>query len=211
MRAVGSRARLGGLAARLAGGAIGILILAGWPALASAGGGISLAFFSGGHGAHASWEQTVTPGGGLAGIELSNPLPTGATYSGATVNGVKGLAMSQVRELSFMIDTNGYMSGGAPRFSVILSDGVVLFPSAGDCFNLPISPHTGWQTAEFVSGTNPCAIYGSTAGPTGGAASWQAWTTFLGDQTIVALYIVQDEGPATAYIARVSVNDTVAR
>lgn len=173
--------------------------------------GISLAFFSGGLGANAHW-STVDPVGGTPTdvsrvIVFNNPLTTGSTYSGATVNGVSGLSMSDVTQLSFMIDTGAYMGAGAPRFSVILSDGVTLFPSAGDC---PLSANTGWQTAIFV-GPESCTIYGSESpGTTSGSATWSEWSSFLGDPTIVSMFIVQDEGPAQAYLANVSVNNHIA-
>ncbi|MHB1505314.1 MAG: hypothetical protein ACYCVA_01340 [Sulfobacillus sp.] len=195
------------LSAVAAGATLCALTLGGIPAAAAGASHLSLAFFSGGYGAHASWETQDAPAGTLRGIELVNPHATGKTYAGATVTGVTGLTMSEITQLSFMIDTNHYMGAGAPRFSVILSDGVLLYPSAGDCFNRPIVKNTGWLTAEFAAGSTPCMIYGSTGGP----ATWQQWTRTLGNPTIDALYIIQDEGPATAYIANVSVNGTVAR
>ncbi len=182
------------------------LVVAAPSGVAVADPGFALSFFSGGHGANAHWSTQSPPLGVLQDIVLSNPLPTGDTYTGAWVHGVSGMTMSQVSELSFMIDTDHYMGAGAPRFSVILSDGVYLYPSAGDCFNAPIQHDTGWQTAEFVSGANPCEIYGSTGGP----ESWSAWTAELGDPTISNLIIVQDEGPASAYLANVSVNGVIA-
>ncbi len=161
----------------------------------------SLSFFSGDNGAYATWSQQGTPPGIPWHIVFSNPSPTGTTYSGATINTVSGLTMSQITALSFMVDTSGYVGAGAPRFSIILSDGVTLFPSAGDC-GVSHNPSGGWVTVNFMT----CPIYGSSSGS---PQTWAQWTSALGNPTIDAVYLVQDEGPGTAELANVIVNQPV--
>lgn len=165
---------------------------------------MNLSFFSGGHGASAHWTFADVPLGQKKAIQLTNPKPTSTTWAGALVHGAAGLKMSDVTALSFMIDTDHYMGAGAPRFSV-LTDAqfagkpVTLFPSARDC---PLDPGHGWQTADFI---NNCLIYSSTGGP----QTWTQWTSSLSDPTITELFLIQDEGPAVAYVANVVVNQPI--
>ena len=161
---------------------------------------MNLSFFSGGQGASAHWSKADVPPGQKQSIQLTNPLPTGTTWAGALVHGAAGLKMSHVTALSFMIDTNDYMGAGAPRFSVLTTAGVTLFPSTIYC---GLAKDTGWQTADFI---NDCVIYsGSAPAP----KTWAQWTASLGDPAITQLFLIQDEGPGVAYVANVVVNQSI--
>lgn len=168
--------------------------------------GLSLAFFSGGQGASAHYVPADPNGNPATGkvIQLVNPLPTGNTYAGATVNNVAGMDMNSVSQLSFDVDTHAYLGAGAPRISVGLDDGTYLYLSTEGC---SFTGSTVWQAAEFAATGANCVFYTSKGGP---PQTWTAWTADLQDPTITGMALVQDEGPATAYVANVSLDGQVA-
>ena len=175
----------------------GLAAAAALAALAFAG-GASLAgpafgpfsFFAAG-GATAEWTKAVAHEGRFA-VKLDNPLPTGNAYAGLWVGGISGTPLSDLQELGFSV--TGYIGAGAPRFSLLLDDGTVLWLSALYCDDLDTgSPD--WKTVDFVNGA--CTIYDS-AGHT--HTSWSDVVAAHSDATVSALFLILDEGPATSYV-----------
>ncbi len=146
-------------------------------------------FFAAG-GATVEWTKEEALDGRFS-VKLANPLPTGSAYAGLWVGGIAGTPLSDLRELGFSV--KGYIGAGAPRFSLILDDGTVLWLSALYCDDPDGGPD--WKTVDFVGGT--CTIYDSSGHTHTG---WSDVLDHHGGATVSALFLILDEGPATSYV-----------
>jgi len=91
----------------------------------------------------------------------------------------------------------GYTGAGAPRFSIVLTDGKVLWPSAWYC---GVQNPSDWQQVDFVNGS--CTIYDSDGHAHNG---WSEVLSSHGSATIQNLFLILDEGPATSYVDDITV------
>ncbi len=117
------------------------------------------------------------PGDGNArfGLLLSKNGPTTTNASaGVVIEGVKGISVS---ELGYDVRNGGHCSGGAPRFNVVTSDGVLHFVGACTNGTLAGSPDPGWKTFRFTPA--------------------QAFPPFSPTQPVRSIAIVFDEGTDT--------------
>lgn len=143
------------------------------------------------NGATAEWTQEESLEGRFS-VKLDNPFPTGTAWAGVWVGGIAGTSLSALDALGFSV--NGYIGAGAPRFSLILDDGTVLWLSALYCDDLGPGPE--WKTVDFVAGV--CTIYDS-AGHA--HAGWSDVSSVHDDDaTIDALFLILDEGPGVSYV-----------
>lgn len=133
-------------------------------------------------------------------------LATGSSHAGAKIRGevgIVGQTLSNVNRIGFK--TKGYSGAGAPRLSVWISSGKWVYLSAFYCKH---DIGGGWSKTGFntpIDGGQPaCEIYTSkgdhyVADETGTA--WQHLRQAEGGDTVVKwVTLVQDEGPATAYV-----------
>ena len=145
------------------------------------------------------------------------------SYVGANVvnTPVNGADLGHVAALSFM--TSGYQGGGAPRISLVLSNGGVAYLDPEYCETAP--DVNGWRLADFrepaySGGADPtnCTIYTSFGVFTTGswqpgegpqisgeytAFDWMNWAASNGgsaEPTVSQIILVQDSGPGTSYI-----------
>ncbi len=129
-------------------------------------------------------------------LHLTKPCLTATNASsGATINGVSGITLT---ELNFDYRSDGHCGAGAPRFNVDASDG---FHFMGGCANgTQTDLGNGWIHV-VVDPTNPA----------------QAFPVLTPGATINSIDIVFDEGsdavgqgtPGSVYIDNISVNDQV--
>jgi len=152
-------------------------------------------FFTGGN-AVAAWTNEEAQSGRFS-VRLATNAPTGEAWAGVWVNGVSGAKLGDITALSFWV--KGYTGAGSPRFSVVLTDGMVLWPSAYWCI---LSNHVeNWTLVDFVNDPN-CWIYDSWGHAHQG---WGDVVAAHGDETVRNLFLIQDEGPAISYIDNITV------
>ncbi|HET7172130.1 MAG TPA: hypothetical protein VFI18_10870 [Gaiellales bacterium] len=103
---------------------------------------------------------------------------------------------SSVTNLSFEFDENNHVGAGAPRISVELENGDVLYLAAFYCNHPTINPN--WGRADFTAFTNNCAIWDSHGieYPADGIST--AWQVYLaahpGVQVDQAFLVLDEEG-----------------
>ena len=134
-------------------------------------------------------------------LRLSTFEDTGIAYAGVDpVNvAINGQAIADVNRLGFK--TRGYNGAGAPRISVELSNGHIAYLASFHC-NTVLSP-TVWRKTQFTSNAAGCAIFTNTTSyaSTGTSSAWdQLVAGEGGGVTINDIYLVQDEGPAIAWV-----------
>jgi hypothetical protein len=146
---------------------------------------------------------------GFAILLQTNAQNEAGGYAGIEISGVSGMTLSQLDHLGFAanVTSNAYghpaFGAGAPRFTIILSNGVVLFPDPFYCSDVSGTPLNTWASFDVVTDPN-CIVYGSTGGP----MTWSQVLSAYGDVPISQLFIIQDDSPATVYIRHIVVGDT---
>lgn len=151
-------------------------------------------FFTGGN-AVSAWTREEAHTGSFS-VKLATKVATGGAWAGVWVDGVSGTTLSDITALSFWV--KGYTGAGSPRFSIVLADGVVLWPSALWCGSP--SPAINWYKVDVVGGT--CTIYDSAGHAHDG---WASVLDAHGNVTIQSLFLIQDEGPAVSYVDDITV------
>jgi hypothetical protein len=184
---------------RLAGGIVGMLLLAALSALPTAAAtsySLTPGTFVGKAGDCGAGTAAGTPGGVVARFDntTGNPEPslflaknvatTDCSSAGATVNGVSGITLT---ELNF--DVKGYCGAGAPRFNVVTSDGATHFFG---CASGTQTPTGNGFTHVVFSPTNPA----------------QAFPVIAPGTTVRSIELILDE-QGQAFIDNVSINDQI--
>lgn len=119
-------------------------------------------------------------------LYLQKDGPTDANAAaGATVSGAEGQTLT---ELGFDYRNDGYCGAGAPRFNVTTTDGVTHF--FGCVYGTHSAVNADWTRVRF----SPA----------------DAFPPVTADETIQAIEIVFDEGPASVYLDNIDVNGAVA-
>jgi hypothetical protein len=173
------------------------------------------------------WVKNDAPGntdGYSLALTTAANTPGAVSYAGANVlnTPVNGARLGLVAALSFQ--TNGYQGGGAPRISLMLSNGGIAYLDPEYCQSA--ADPNGWRLADFrepsyTGGADPtnCTIYTNfgtfTTGPwqpgygpqiSGDytAFDWMNWAASNGsssnEPTVNQIILVQDSGPGTSYI-----------
>jgi hypothetical protein len=154
-------------------------------------------FFTG-RNAVAAWTNETPAHDSRFSIKLATNAPTGQAYAGVWVNGVSGTKLSDITALGFWV--KGYTGGGAPRFSIVLDNGVVLYPSA---FHCGAQSPADWQKVDFVGGS--CVIYDSAGHAHNGWGSVLYGQEGHANATIQSLFLIVDEGPVVSYVDDITV------
>jgi hypothetical protein len=108
--------------------------------------------------------------------------------------------VSQMRNLSFEFKESGHVGAGAPRLSVIFSNGLVAYLAGFYC-NQPLAASGNtWGRADFTGSTTtssaPCAIFDSGGNRYDSTTTQSAWQVFAAahpDLTVNEVFLVGDE------------------
>lgn len=166
--------------------------------------------FHGGN-AIAKWERVynIPYGDGFAILLQTNAQTEGGGYAGIDIGNISGTTLGQMNYLGFTVNvtSNAYghpaFGAGAPRFSIILSNGVVLFADPFYCSDISSTPLNTWAYFDVVTDST-CVVYTSSGGP----LTWSQVLTDYGSVPISQLVIIQDDTPATLHIGVVVVGNT---
>ncbi len=130
--------------------------------------------------------------------------------------GLTKVPIGSIRNLSFdFLNTagGGYVAGGAPRISIVFTNGPTAFLQAGDCDNVISGSGGTWSRADFTGQTAiGCRIY-SAGQYYASDGTHSAWYTFVAAHPgLYADYgvVVQDEsdsGPMRARIDRIAMRN----
>ena len=145
--------------------------------------------------------------------------PTGSGYTNAYNNawltkddaGATYIPISKIRNLSFDFmnaSGGGYVGAGAPRVSVVFTDGTVVYLSALYCDTVIPGGNGTWSRADFTGQKAVgCAFYDSIGSPV-----WESDGTHTAWQNFVAAHptlkvdygvVVQDESDTSPMRARI--------
>ena len=144
----------------------------------------------------------------------------GATYSGYANAYSPGwlteddedetsIPIGDIRNLSFDFlnaSGGGYVGGGAPRISIVFTDGTAAFLQASFCDTVIPSGDGTWSRADFTGQTAVgCSVYsGGTFYSSDGTNS--AWATFVAAHPLLKVdygVVVQDESDTSPMRARI--------
>jgi hypothetical protein len=107
-----------------------------------------------------------------------------------------GKALPNVRNLSFEFSESDHVGAGAPRISVLLAGGDVLFLSAFYC-NHPLASTGGaWGRADFTRFVTNCAFFDSSGveySADGTHTAWQVYAQSHPDADVTQTFVVLDE------------------
>ena len=133
--------------------------------------------------------------------------PTG--YGGVVYHGVEGLTLSQLNHLGFdieMISTSGgspSFAAGAPRLSIILSSGVVLYPDPFYCSDLSSAASaTTYVHFDVVADGINCTVFSSLSGTTP-VGLWADVLIEYGIVPISQIIMIQDAPNGTFYLGTI--------
>ncbi len=157
----------------------------------------------GGPNSSANWvnNTSVAETGGFA--MFVSTAPSG--FGGVLYHGVKGLMLSQLKHLGFdikMISTSGgspSFAAGAPRLSIILSNGVILFPDPFYCSDISGSASATTYVHFDVVTDGTCTVFASTSGTTP-VGSWTDVLATYGSVPISLIFMIQDAPNGTLYL-----------
>ncbi len=145
-------------------------------------------------------------------IQIVTPSPTGSGAAGAytygkdeAANTIVGRKLSAIDHLGF--DSKGYLGAGAPRISLTTTgtDGNhTYFLSAHYC-NEGANP-SNWVTSDFVHDATCDIFRDSELTPYAGLAG-AAVVADLNNETVTDWFLIVDEGAATTYVDRLTVQD----
>ncbi len=145
----------------------------------------------------------------------------GPTYSGYTNAyspkwltkddaGVTSIPIKRIRNLSFDFlnaSGGGYVGGGAPRVSVVFTDGTVAYLSAIYCDNVIPGGDGTWSRADFTGQTAVgCNFYDSVGGLWKSDGTHSAWANFVAAHPTLRVdygVVVQDESDSGLMRARI--------
>ena len=101
-----------------------------------------------------------------------------------------------MRNLSFEFSEAGHVGNGAPRISVLLAGGDVLYLSAYFCNHPPASSGNTWGRADFTRFVNDCSFYDSKSvqySADGTRTAWQVYAAAHPDADVAKTFVVLDE------------------
>ena len=151
--------------------------------------------------------------------------PTGPNYTNAYNNkwqtkddgGLTKVPIGSIRNLSFDFlnaSGGGYVAGGAPRISIVFTNGLVAFLQATYCDNVIPSGNGTWSRADWTGRTAiGCSVYTSEGKFYDSDGTHSAWYKFVAAHPgLFADYgvVVQDEsdsGPMRARIDRIAMQN----
>ena len=99
-----------------------------------------------------------------------------------------------VSDLSFEFDENGHVGAGAPRISVEVSNGDILYLAGFYCNHPTSDPN--WGRADFTGFTSDCTIWdtqGHQFAADGTHTAWQVYLASHPDAQVNRAYVVLDE------------------
>ncbi len=153
-----------------------------------------------------------SPGDGSNDVSLQivtcpqSPSAAGAFTFGRDeeANSIVGRALGQIDHLGF--DSRGYLGAGSPRITLTTAgnDGNhTYFLSAFHCN--PGAPQSSWVTSNFLSPS--CAVFRDSeiSGFAGLGAA--AAVADANGERVTDWFLIQEEGPATVFIDRLTVQD----
>jgi hypothetical protein len=156
-------------------------------------------------------------------MALNGPTFSGYTnaYNNAWLtkddHGATFIPISKIRNLSFDFlnaSGGGYVSGGAPRISIVFTDGTVAYLSGYYCDTVIGGGDGTWSRADFTGQTTTgCTFYDSVGGVWESDGTHTAWQNFVAaNPTLKVDYgvVVQDEsdtGPMRARIDRIAMQN----
>jgi hypothetical protein len=158
----------------------------------------------GGPNSSANWvnNTSVAETGGFA--MFVSTAPNG--FGGVLYRGVNGLTLFQLKHLGFdikMISTSGgspSFAAGAPRLSIILSNGVTLFPDPFYCSDISgTASATMYVKFDVVTDGANCTVFASTSG-TNPVGSWTDVLKAYGSVPISLIFMIQDAPNGTLYL-----------
>jgi len=139
--------------------------------------------------------------------------PTGSGYTNAYNNawltkddaGATYIPISKIRNLSFDFlnaSGGGYVGAGAPRVSVVFTDGTVVYLSAYYCDTVISGGNGTWSRADFTGQKAVgCKFYDSIGGVWESDGTHTAWQNFVAAYPTLKVdygVVVQDEGETPA-------------
>ncbi len=107
-----------------------------------------------------------------------------------------GTALPGVRNLSFEFSESNHLGAGAPRISVLLAGGDVLFLSAFYCNHPMASTGGAWGRADFTRFVTDCAFFDSSGNEysaDGTNTAWQVYAQGHPDADVTQTFVVLDE------------------
>jgi hypothetical protein len=153
-------------------------------------------------------------------MALNGPTFSGYTnaYNNAWLtkddNGATYIPIGKIRNLSFdFMNASGgaYVSGGAPRVSIVFTNGTVAYLSAYYCDTVIAGGDGTWSRADFTGQTAVgCKFYDSIGGVWESDGTHTAWQKFVAAYPTLKVdygVVVQDEsdtGPMRARIDRIA-------
>ncbi len=153
--------------------------------------------------AHWVKDPTVAETGSFAMFVSTDP--TG--FGGVVFHGVEGLTLSQLNHLGFDIHMiSPSFAAGAPRLSVILSNGVVLFPDPFYCTN-KLSSNLAYVVFD-VAADSTCIVFASVGIngfswsdiKTGANGASVVCSSGCGSVPISSIFMIQDSPSGTLYL-----------
>jgi hypothetical protein len=155
---------------------------------------------------HAKWNHGGdSPGDGnhrrLHAVVGHDADPTDTQYSYLSFYSRASLALNEsvesVTNLSFEFKENNHVGAGAPRISVEVSNGDILYLAALYCNHS--TSNANWGRADFTGFTSDCVIWdnhGNQFAANGTDTAWQAYVASLADPAdtqVDRTYVVLDE------------------
>lgn len=119
-----------------------------------------------------------------------------------------GVAVQNIHNLSFDFKESAYLGAGAPRISVVMSNGLVAYLSAFYCNNPLAASGNTWGRADFTGSTTAssasCLFYdssGTTYASTSTMTAWQVFVAAHPDLSVAQTFFVADEPATTQTLA----------
>ena len=107
-----------------------------------------------------------------------------------------GRPVASMRNLSFEFAEAGHVGAGAPRISVLLAGGDVLYLSAFYCNHPMASSGNTWGRADFTRFVTNCSFYDSSGvkySADGTNTAWQVYATDHPNADVTQAFVVLDE------------------
>jgi hypothetical protein len=107
-----------------------------------------------------------------------------------------GRSVAGMRNLSFEFSEDGHVGAGAPRISVLLAGGDVLYLSAFYCNHPLTSSGNTWGRADFTRFVTNCSFFDSNGvqySADGTDTAWQVYADEHPDADVTQTFVVLDE------------------
>ncbi len=160
---------------------------------------------------NAGWVTGVSQDGGAKGqsIILGNDSNDTTDFAYYSFRNWWDQDLSKVTKIqaSFKAATGTVNSGGSPRFSLELSNGVVVYLDPAHC---SVVAGSGWEFADFTGAVSDCTIYDSTGASYTSDLAGTAWSKVVSAYpgvTVYFLYLIQDATAGANYVDRIKLDN----